>query len=155
MRRWRGAGGEGRARGTPEAIRVRVPIVRQVFASGRARPGGVTAKPQPRMLGRGRVAPAPLGPQVGVGAPPAPRGSVSRPLAAVSPGPRWGAGSPGASAERLPASDGPRAPRMRRGGCPVRRPRGRVRASRPLCTACVHRSWARGRGYFAFCKIIS
>lgn len=95
-----GAGAEGRAWGTPEAIWVRVSTARQVFASGRARPGGVTAESQPRVLGRGRAAPAPLGPQVGVGAPPAPRGSASGRWQPLPLGPAGGRAAP----ERTPSS---------------------------------------------------
>lgn len=69
-----GADGEG-ARRDLRAIWVHAPTARQVLASGRARPGGVTAEPQPRVLARGRGAPAPLRPAGGRRSAPCPAGT--------------------------------------------------------------------------------
>lgn len=74
-----GVGGGGADReGAPrdlEAIRVRAPIARQVLASGHARPGGVTAETQPRVLARGRGAPVPFRPAGGRRSAPCPAGT--------------------------------------------------------------------------------
>lgn len=69
-----GADGEG-APWDPEAIRVCALTARQVLASGRARPGGVTAEPLPRVRARGRCAPAPLRPAGGRRSAPCPAGT--------------------------------------------------------------------------------
>lgn len=96
-----GADGE-RAPRDSEAIRGRAPTARQVLASGRARPGGVTAETQPRVLARGRGAPAPLGPAGGRRSAPCPAGTGVPATGSRFPWAPLGGGQPGSERRAVP-----------------------------------------------------
>lgn len=103
-----------------------------------------------------------------------PKGLIcSEPLAAASPGPRWGASIPSTTAQQLVPGQpgrGASSPSVwglaQAGLMPVGLPGSRVGPRRPLCTGvclcvsactgvCASIVGKRGRGHFAFCKIIS
>lgn len=99
-----GADGEGASR-DPEAIRVRAPIARQVLASGHARPGGVTAETQPRVLARGRGAPALLRPAGGRRSAPCPAGTGVLAAGSRFPWAPLGGGQPRSERRAAPRDD--------------------------------------------------
>lgn len=95
-----GVCGEERARGTPEAIRVGAPTARQVLASGRARPGWVTAELQSRVLGWGRA--RPVRPAGGHRSAPCPAGIGVRAAGSRFPWAPLGGGQPGSERRAAP-----------------------------------------------------